>query len=306
MKIENCIVNPHTVVGESPVWDADSKRLFFVDVLGKTLGWVTDDSRVEQVGLPSCVGCCVLDQAGNPYVLLQEGLYRVEADLQLAFVSAPDGFRASHRFNDGKCDPAGRFLVAEMSMDLNEGAGAMTKSSSLYSVNARGKFKELVHQDYIIPNGLAWNRAGDLLYHVDSAVGVVYVYDYDVAQGLVANRRVALEISAEEGVPDGITIDREDNLWIAHWGGAKLSHWNPMAGERLEEIQMPCNLITSCAFGGHDLRTLYITSACQEDESYQAGAIFSIQLPVGGYDTVRFAIEADAAWKERNNHDPKA
>ncbi|MBQ2532767.1 MAG: SMP-30/gluconolactonase/LRE family protein, partial [Lachnospiraceae bacterium] len=110
-----------------------------------------------------------------------------------------------------------------------------------------------------ISNGMAWSSDKKRFYFSDSAEHAVYVFDYDEKTAAISNRRVLFEIT--DGVPDGMTIDVEDNLWVAIWGGSRVEKRSSASGELLDVIHLPAKQVSSCCFGDEDLRTLYITSA---------------------------------------------
>jgi sugar lactone lactonase YvrE len=161
---------------------------------------------------------------------------------------------AENRFNDGKRDPAGRFLIGT----LNK--AGVRGSASLYSWDPSGPFTRLITGIHL-SNGLAWSADQQTLYFVDSLAREVAAFRYDVATGRISNPRVVIKVSPELGLPDGMDIDPEGNLWIAHWGGNAVRCWSPRTGECLREIEVPCSQVTSCHFGGPAGDSLLITSA---------------------------------------------
>lgn len=278
------------IVGEGPVWCEENNSLYWIDILGKKL--YRKDFNTEEVityDLPSFIGCFAIGTDDQVYLMLEDGLYSLdEQTRKMTFISVPKDHKKSHRFNDGKCDSKGRLYVASMSNDLNDGGGDKSPSSSLYYVDETMKFVNIINKAFVIPNGLAWNDDLEKFYHIDSVTSKVTEYDYDEASGHVSNPKTIIQFDGTDGVPDGMTIDNNGNLWIAHWGGSKLSLWDPRTGKKLEEIPMPCENITSCVFGGALYDELYITSANISDESDKAGHVFKIKLDVGGQPLTRF------------------
>jgi sugar lactone lactonase YvrE len=188
----------------------------------------------------------------------------------------PEVHLPENRFNDGKCDPAGRFWVGSMALSEKAGAG------SLYMIE-----KDLMHSVKIagvtISNGMAWSPDHRIFYYIDTPTFEVLAYDYDIITGNIRNKRVAIRIPKKEGFPDGMTIDKEGMLWIAHWEGWQVTRWNPHSGKMLLSIALPASKITSCTFGGNDLQDLYVTSAGigltekQRGEQPLAGSLFIIK-----------------------------
>ncbi len=192
-----------------------------------------------------------------------------------------------NRFNDGKCDAAGRLLAGTMST-IGE-----AKAGSLYRFDPDGSVS-LLEVGVSTSNGLAWSLDNRVLYYIDSNTQSVVAYDYDLEIGTISGKRTVIEIPREAGTPDGMSIDAEGMLWIAHWGGFRVARFNPHTGKQLQEIRLPAPLVTSCAFGGPALDELYITTAkvgLSESDLQQyplSGALFKIKLPVKGIASVPF------------------
>ena len=192
-----------------------------------------------------------------------------------------------NRFNDGKCGPDGRFLAGTMDNAEAEASG------SLYSLSPNGSLKTLL-TGLRISNGLAWSPDHKTLYHIDTPTHMVMAYDYDLRSGRIANPRVAVKIPAKMGWPDGMTSDYDGHLWVALWGGAALTVWNPADGALVEKIAIPAKNVTSCVFGGREQNELYITSARKglsdaDLSAYPAsGGLFRIQTNVTGTPTFVF------------------
>jgi sugar lactone lactonase YvrE len=206
---------------------------------------------------------------------------------RLSFLTCPELHLPGNRFNDGKCDPAGRFLAGTMDDAEVEASG------SLYSLALDGTVKTLL-TGLRISNGLAWSPDHRTFYHIDTPTHLVTAYDYDLATGDIANPHTAITVSSELGWPDGMTSDMEGMLWVAMWGGAKLTRWNPVTGQLLENISFPALNVSSCAFGGSDLTDLYVTSArkgmsAEELEQYPlSGGLFRIKTNIQGMPTFTF------------------
>jgi sugar lactone lactonase YvrE len=145
-----------------------------------------------------------------------------------------------------------------------------------------------------VSNGIVWSSDQSTLYYIDTFTREVAAYDYDVASGDISNRRVAVLIDEELGFPDGMSIDENGMLWIAHWGGAAVRQWDPLSGKLLQSLSVPARHVTACAFGGENLRDLYITTATsgfsKEDLLVQprAGNLFMYETEVAGVPTFSF------------------
>jgi len=278
-------------VGEGSLWDEREKCLYWVDIHGSTLHRydpATGTNQSRDVG--EHIGTVVLDNQGGLLIATCNGFARFDWDSgQLSRLGDPEKGNAETRFNDGKCDPAGRFWAGTMAYDCSEGAG------SLYCLEPDGKItKKLSH--VTISNGLVWSRDARFLYFIDSLTYQIHRYDHDLESGRIENRRVVTEFDqASEGLPDGMAIDLEDGLWVAMFGGAMVLRIDPNTGERTHQVKLPTSNITSCAFGGEDLRDLYITSATVHLSEEQlraqpaAGSLFVAKSPIAGQLSHRFA-----------------
>lgn len=199
-------------------------------------------------------------------------------------VIEPDG---GLRFNDGACDPAGRFWVGTMAYDLTPRAGCLYRVEPDLSVHT-------VVRDVTISNGLGWSPDGDRLYYVDSPTGRVDAFDYDLASGSIATRRTVAVVDETDGVPDGLTVDAEGGIWVALWGGGAVRRYTT-DGTYDAEVSLPVTNVTSCVFGAPDLSTLYITTARdgldEEELAAQplAGSVFRCTPGVRGLLAHRFA-----------------
>jgi sugar lactone lactonase YvrE len=146
-----------------------------------------------------------------------------------------------------------------------------------------------------IPNGMAWSPDDRIFYHIDTPTSEVCSYDFDIKTGNISNKKAVIKIPSDEGFPDGMTIDTEGMLWIAHWNGWQISRWNPNSGEKLLSIPLPVSNVTSCSFGGDDRSDIYITSArvTLTDEQIKqqplAGSLFVIKNSgFYGFNTFKF------------------
>ncbi|WP_281242825.1 SMP-30/gluconolactonase/LRE family protein [Salisediminibacterium halotolerans] len=225
---------------------------------------------------------------GGLLLALERGFYFYDLDSNdLTPLGDPEAGIATNRFNDGKCDPAGRFWAGTMALDKAPG------NANLYRLN-RDHNIEHVLSGVTTSNGLAWDRERALMYYIDTKTKKVQAYDYDDGSGAIANPRTAVTIADGAGSPDGMTIDQEGMLWIALFRGWRVIRVNPATGERLAEIAVPASQVTSCTFGGSSLDELYITTArtgLSEEalkEQPHAGGIFRVQPGVSGMPSYTF------------------
>jgi len=287
------VVLPHRcLLGEGPVWDARRKSISWIDILNRQIHeYAVITGKHHTITLEQMVGAIALCQDEN-WILaaLQDGIYQLNrSGTEIKLLCDPEAQSPGNRFNDGKCDPAGRFWVGSLSLTEQPGAG------NLYRVEIDGSYRSQV-QGTTISNGMAWSPEGRTFYYIDTPTRQVMAYDYHADSGVISNPRVALMIPEAEGYPDGMTIDEHGMLWIAHWDGWQVARWDPHTGKKLLSIRLPVARITSCTFGGDDLNDLYITSASKElpekEKANQplAGSLFVVKdCGFKGMETIPFA-----------------
>jgi sugar lactone lactonase YvrE len=276
-------------LGEGPFWFRD--HLWWVDIDAGALHCSDAAGRnrsSRQIG--RCLGAAAPVDGQTFVVAMEDGLGFLDwASGSVTLLGAPEQDRPDNRFNDGKCDPVGRFVAGTLNRSGMHGA------ASLYSLDDRREIRKL-YAPVTLSNGLAWSADGRTFYHVDSRLREIAAFDYDLESGLIANRRVVIEVPDGLGLPDGMDIDKDGNLWVAHWGGAAVRCWSPVTGQCLGQISTPCSTPTSCCFGGSDGSTLFITTARPAEmspaEDRWAGRIFSVELPTRGSPARTFAGSA--------------
>ncbi|UOQ50780.1 SMP-30/gluconolactonase/LRE family protein [Hymenobacter cellulosivorans] len=245
-------------LGEGALWNPLDQRLYWVDIEGQALHIfdpVTGHDRQLPTG--SKVGTVVPAGPDSVLVALQSGLHRLHTGTGELTCLVNPLETPSLRFNDGKCDPAGRFWVGTLDMDGAE------HQAALYRLDADGSLHTML-AGVSISNGLVWTQDQRTMYYVDTPTQSVQAFDYDHASGAITNGRVIIRIPEKDGSPDGMTIDADNHLWIALWGGAQVVCYDPASGEKLASVPVPAPHTTSCAFGGPGLTTLFITTARQD------------------------------------------
>lgn len=282
-------------LAEGPVWHEDA--LWWVDIAVGTLNRLDPVTRMNTSrGTGSFLGCAVPCSDGRWLVARQHdcALLDWETGRWTPFVGWCPGVALRHRFNDGKCDPTGRFWAGTMSLDRVEGQNA------LFSMEPSGEVR-CVLKGLSISNGLAWTEAGDAFFHVDTPTRRIVRYRFDPSTGAISEPRVLLTIAEHDGWPDGLTCDQEGHLWVALWSGRAVLRVHGQTGAILERQHLPVSNVTSCALGGPDLRTLFITTAwegftlAQREAEPLAGSIFALRVDVPGMPVVPFALPAAAS-----------
>ncbi|KEO78575.1 SMP-30/gluconolaconase/LRE domain protein [Paenibacillus polymyxa] len=292
----NIVIDAKAKLGEGPSWDQRFQRLFWVDIKGFQLHIYDPSTCTDRtINVGEHIGAVVPYLKNKVIVALISGLYCLDIETGAkVLIHDPEEGRLGNRFNDGKCDPAGRFLAGTMSLNGEHAQGA------LYSLNTKGKVSLLVDKASI-SNGLAWSADHRTMYYIDTPTLEVVSFDYDVAQGTIRNKQLVARLDESEGYPDGMTIDAEGMLWVARWGGKRVSRIHPAHGEVIAEVSLPVNCVTSCAFGGEQLDELYITTAQDDDSADQplAGGLFMVKTGVKGTPTSYFNQGQTANWLER-------
>lgn len=279
-----CRVELEMRLGESPVWSAADQALFFVDIKGRELHRYTPAlGEVETQGLDEETGCIGLAEAGGFIAGTRSGLWRLNPQGgRLARLAANPEPVISSRFNDGRVDPAGRFLAG--TLDEPKAGG----QANLYRYDERGL--AVLASGLLTSNGLAFSPDGRTLYHSDTPRFVVWRYDYDPASGEAENRSVFIQLDpagADRGRPDGAAVDSEGCYWTALYEGARVHRYDP-DGRLISSHSVPARRPTMPAFGGPDLKTLYLTTARDgglpgELEAFpQSGGLFALELDVAG------------------------
>ncbi len=266
-------------LGEGPVWDARSGRLVWVDILGRRVHATDPETGdTSSIETPLHVGA-VAPRAGGGFIAALQNGFWVVGDGPAHLIEEIAEARPGLRFNDGKCDPVGRFWAGTMAYDVTPAAGA------LYRLDEDGRATVVV-PGVTLSNGLAWSGDGRTMFYVDSPTHRIDAFTFDPASGALANRRAIVEIPAENGTPDGLTIDEDDGLWVALAHGGAVHRY--VDGRLDRVIRLPVSLVTSVTFGGPERDILFITSAWEhmtdEDRVREplAGAVFRVRPGVRG------------------------
>jgi sugar lactone lactonase YvrE len=245
------------VLGEGPYWVPEDDCLLWVDIHGGQLHrtyfpsgeTVTLDLGAVSAAFPA-IGGGILTAGGSKLALhLPAERGEQWSTRVIAEVPAREGIR----FNDAKIDPAGRVWVGSMHTGEAEPLGQLLRLD-------HGGALTVVVDGVTVSNGIGWSPDGSRMYYVDSPVRRVDVFDYDPATGRADHRRPFADLSAFDGVPDGLTVDADGCVWVAIWGGGVLRRLAP-DGSQDSVIAVPVSQPTSCAFGGPGMSDLYVTSA---------------------------------------------
>lgn len=269
-------------LGEGALWHPTENKLYWVNIEGRTLHIYDPVTKENQsLWVKERVGTVVPVKSGGALVALQNGIHFINTQTgRLQFIVNPLT-NNNIRFNDGKCDPSGRFWVGSMHLRFTEG------TASLYRMDT-DKTVHKILDGVTVSNGIAWTKDKKTMYYVDSHLRRIDAFDYSDADGAITNRRVVVTIQDGGGSPDGIALDAEGKIWAALWGANAVGKFDPETGELLQKIEVPAPNVSSCAFGGKELDTLYITTARGELSEAQlaayplSGGLFSIKPGVKG------------------------
>jgi sugar lactone lactonase YvrE len=283
------ILDIRATLGEGALWSVNAQVLYWVDIMEKRVHIYdpqTGDNATLDAGQD--VGTVVERASGGLMIAIRDGFASLcieTGEVKMLREEIVEGVR----MNDGKCDPAGRFWAGSMAYTGDKGAGKLYRLDPDLSLHT-------VLDSVTISNGLVWTSNNSTFYYIDTPTGRVDAYDYNHGTGNISNCRTAVEIPDGQGGPDGMTIDSEDMVWVAHWGGGCVTRWNPQTGELLETVEVPgARQITSCALGGANLDDLYITSASigLDDEGLaeqpNAGKLFRVKVKAKGVPARGFA-----------------
>lgn len=284
-----CVLERADVLGEGPVWSEQDQSLYRVDIAGRRVRRFTPATGQQREWIvPSDVGALALRAGGGAVVALRTGFALLDLGSgRLDPLGDPEQGRPDNRFNDGACDRAGRFWAGTLHDDELEPLG------SLYRLDPDLGWHAVLH-DVICSNGLGWSPDDRTMYFTDSRVGRIDAFDFDLASGSLSRRRPFAVLDGQDGVPDGLTVDADGYVWSAVWDGWRVVRYAP-DGTVDRVVELPVQRPTSCAFGGPDLTTLYVTSAARGLTSAErvagplGGSLFALQPGVRGLPEPLFA-----------------
>ncbi|BAK84970.1 SMP-30/gluconolactonase/LRE family protein [Komagataeibacter medellinensis] len=288
----HCVWDARAELGEGPVWSVREQALYFVDIVGQAIHRFHPESgQHASWSAPQRPGFVVPVSDGTLICGLKDGLYGFDpASGRFDCMVAVERELPGNRINDGCVDSKGRLWFGTMD------DGEATPSGALYSVTrGKGRTLDVLRHDegYVVTNGPAVSPDGTKLYHNHSPAGIIYVFDL-APDGALSNRRVFARVT--DGYPDGVVVDSAGTLWVGAWNGGRVMRFAP-DGTELPPIALPAVNVTKVAFGGPDLRTLYVTTARKNTPPDvlarypQAGGLFSLRVDVPGQEPVAFPVD---------------
>ncbi len=268
--------------GEGPIWWQNA--LYFVDIEGHRVHrFDPADGSDRSWNVGERVGTVVPRESGGLVIAGDHGLHFLDEETgHLTAIADPETDKPDNRFNDGKCSPDGRFFAGTISLVKKTGDARLYRLDP--DLTLHEAFGPVTNS-----NGIVWSADGKTVFYIDTPRQEVLAFDYE--DGHLRNMRTAISTSHIEASPDGMTIDADGNLWIAFCHGACVGCFDPISGDELRRVELPCLETTACAFGGPDLADLYVTTGVHKSVvEKHAGRLFVIRgLGVKGMAANAFA-----------------
>ena len=272
----------HSQLGEGPLWSERDDAVYWVDIIGrKLLRLSLADDQVVCWDMPGPIGW-VIERRSKPGFIagFASGFAELELDpLNIRPIGDPEPDLPGNRMNDAKADPNGRIWAGTMAANCTDVSGSFYRLDPDFSW-AR------VEGPYGIANGPAISPDGRTLYHTDTALSQIYRFELR-DDGTLGPRQVHIRFEREWGTPDGMTLDADGGLWVAHWGGSRVSRFTP-EGKLERSIALPASQITSCTFAGENLDRMFVTSAADGVDEPDAGKLFEVDPGCRGLPTLMF------------------
>ncbi|MCS7062239.1 MAG: SMP-30/gluconolactonase/LRE family protein [Anaerolineae bacterium] len=270
------IADYQCVVGEGPLWHPIEKRVYWTDIdTGRMFRYSPASGKHEQFYSGRPVGGFTIQADGALLLFMDRGTVAIwrTGTLTPVIDEIPD--ERETRFNDVFADPAGRVFCGTMPTQERPGR--------LYRLDTDGKLTLLL-EGIGCSNGMGLTPDRRGLYYTDSTAYTIYLFDYDQASGAISNQRIFVKHDAQDGLPDGMTVDAAGNVWSAHWDGSALICYSPQ-GKEIQRVQFPVKKVSSVTFGGDEYMDMYVTTAGgdhKETDGADAGALFRLRLGIKG------------------------
>jgi sugar lactone lactonase YvrE len=269
---------PSAELGEGPCWDAESQSLYWVDIPASRVHRLSAGGVHSSWDVGLSPGAVVPRASGGLAVAAGNGFLSLDPLTgTVKELAAAPGLPGT-RMNDGKCDRAGRFYAGTMAEDESAGKGSFYRLDTDLDVSE-------IYTGIGISNGLGWSPDDRRMYYIDSLTYRIDVLDYELTTGQMGERQPFVALGSDDFMPDGMAVDAEGGLWVAVWGGGVVQRYDA-DGRLTGVVRIPAANVTSCAFGGPDLQTLYITTAAGPGRL--AGALFSCAAGVRGLPSFSF------------------
>ena len=270
------------MLGEGTIWSARDDAVYWVDILAPALNRLSlKDGAVERWAMPEPLGW-VAERAGGGFIGgFKSGFAEISLyPLTITPIGDPEPDLPGNRMNDGKADAQGQIWCGTMDMAEESDSG------SLYRLTPDLVWQQM-DTGYRVPNGPAFSPCGNWLYHSDTARRIMYRFAR-TADG-IADRQPFISFTDADGYPDGMTVDADGHIWVAHWGGGRISRFTP-DGRLDRAIALPARQVTNICFAGPDLDRMFVSSAAIGlDATPYDGGLFEVDCGVRGLPTHLFA-----------------
>lgn len=269
-------IHRHTLhLGEGPIWDERIGRLFYVDILEKTLySWDYHTNQRTSYTFLEYISCIALTSHPNIIgVALESGIHTFDlTSRQLDFICQPEK-KQNYRYNDGRVDRWGNWLIGSMNNINNGPEATLLPDAKLYQVQQSGKHVSMLLDDVCISNGIAFQSP--YLYYIDSKHNTIRKFQYNGKDMVFVKE---LFVLSDGTTLDGMTISKDNKLYIANWGGSQILIFDLFQEKMVGNIAVPALNPTSCTFGGPLMNELFITTSSIGDKNANSAGVYSITL----------------------------
>lgn len=292
-----CIVDSRDMIGEGAFWCGEEQALYWLDVpMPAALHrFIPATGQHDKLSMPEMISAMAKRKDGSLLVASQNGVNFLDfRDGRLRRQISPEADQPRNRSNDGAPDARGRFWMGTMMNNIGPNGEALpiTEAGAVWRINPDLSYEKAI-SGLTITNGIVWSPDQKTMYVADSATQIIHAFDFDLDAGKATARR-AFSTIKDLGYPDGAAVDSDGFLWSARWEGQCVARFAP-GGTVDRIVPIPAPRVTSCAFGGKDLKTLYVTTAryeatAEQEKLYpQQGSIFAFEAPAPGLLRPQFA-----------------
>lgn len=267
----DAVTTVRSILGESPLW-VEGTGLWWLDIEAPALHLLRDDGQVRSMPLSRTVTAIELTAGPGLLAVTRRGFGRLDpctGEVTEDLIVLDDD---ALTLNDAAIGPDGRCWTGVATFDHSD-LGTLYR----YDAGTATAFGGGV----AMSNGIDWSPSGETMYHVDSLAGTVTAWYYDSVTGAIDEPATLVTVDPDVGVPDGLAVDAEGGLWLAVWGAGAVWRIDPHTGRTTWTVTVPTPNATSCAFGGPDLRTLYITTAADGDSEF-GGLVYAAEADAKG------------------------
>ena len=292
MKKPELLINLGGIIGEGICWDENTQMLYWIDLLvNQIYAYDINKKSLKIIDVGQNTGCVAVREKGGLVAGLQHGIFFVDIETgELTPVIDPESDKPDNRFNDGECDCMGRLWAGTMSKKLDSGSGDGTPAGALYCIDTDLSVTKKI-PEATISNGIGYSPDNSIMYYIDSPTKNVDAFDFNKETGEISNRRVVVHVDEKTGMPDGLTVDADGNLWVGMWGGGAVVKYDSNTGEMLEKIEVPAPFVTTMVFGGENMDEMFINTAKMNTDLNKypdAGGVFRVKMDVKGQPTYKF------------------